>query len=90
MEVGKFQGIMCPTTPIGSIKIYVCNSRAGFGTSPGIRVYKNRLLYLSFLSLSLSHRRSESLTDYRVPRSSRILSLLFSGGYSPKRNAPII
>ncbi|KAK7352701.1 hypothetical protein VNO80_18129 [Phaseolus coccineus] len=33
-----------------------------------------------FLFLSLSHRRSESLTDHRVPRSSRILTLLFSAG----------
>jgi len=53
MEVGKFQGMMCPTTPIGSIKIYACNSRASSSTSPVITVYKNRLLYLSFLSLSL-------------------------------------
>jgi len=54
MEVVKFQGMMCPTTPIGSIQIYVFNSRADSSTSPFVRVYKNRLLYFSFLSFYLS------------------------------------
>jgi len=53
MEVVKFQGMMCPTTPFGSIRIYVCNSRAGFGTSPGIRVTRTGFC-ISLFSLSLS------------------------------------